>query len=136
MDVNEHERLSNIILRHKLKCFYCCSAVHNHSRDINNEQNSYPKMSVKQPLVCSWLVLLPINAKSGHGNWYINLVKIDTTYHITINKKFMNYTTLELCPLKITKINLKKFLQQLGAHLLFNSEDNDLTLTYFSFKNF
>jgi len=38
MDVNE-------------QCFYCCSTFHSHSRVFNNEQNSYPKMSVKQPLL-------------------------------------------------------------------------------------
>ena len=55
MDVNKHERLSNITLRHKLKLinntFYCCSTFHSHSRVFNNENNSYPIMSVKCLLV-------------------------------------------------------------------------------------
>jgi hypothetical protein len=36
MDVNQHERLSNItLIRHKLKqrkCLYCCYAFHSHNR--------------------------------------------------------------------------------------------------------
>jgi hypothetical protein len=41
MDVNKHERLSNITLkRHKLKLinntFYCCSTLHSHSGVFNN----------------------------------------------------------------------------------------------------
>jgi len=28
-----------------------------HSRVFNNENNSYPKMSVKRPLACSWYIL-------------------------------------------------------------------------------
>jgi hypothetical protein len=49
MDVNEHERLSSITLRQKVKYKYC-STFHSHSMVFNNEQNSYPKMSVKQPV--------------------------------------------------------------------------------------
>jgi hypothetical protein len=51
MDVNEHERLSNFTLRHKIKVkeqhFYCFYAYHSHSRVFNNENNSYPKICVK-----------------------------------------------------------------------------------------
>jgi hypothetical protein len=54
MDENEHDKLSNITLKHKLKFkeqhFYYCSVFHGHSNDFNNEHNSYPKMSVKQPV--------------------------------------------------------------------------------------
>jgi hypothetical protein len=41
-DIDEHERLSNISLLHKLReqCFYCCSTLHRHSRTFNNEQKS------------------------------------------------------------------------------------------------
>ena len=50
----------NITLQHKLKeeDFYCCSTFHNHSRVFNKENNSYPKMSVKRPLTCSWAELI------------------------------------------------------------------------------
>jgi hypothetical protein len=40
--VNQHERLFNITQR-----FYCCSTSHIHGRVFNNENNSYPKTSVK-----------------------------------------------------------------------------------------
>ena len=30
--------------------FYCCSTFHSHSSILNNEQNSYDKMVVKQPI--------------------------------------------------------------------------------------
>jgi len=36
MDVNEHDKLSNITLGQKYlvkeECFYCCSTFHSHSR--------------------------------------------------------------------------------------------------------
>ena len=54
IDVNEHERLSNIKLRYKIKekeqGFYCCPTFHSHSSVFNNEHNTHPKMSLKQPL--------------------------------------------------------------------------------------
>ena len=44
-------RLSNITLKTQIQvkeqCFYGCSAFNSHSGIYNNEQNSYPKMSVK-----------------------------------------------------------------------------------------
>jgi len=46
MDENDHERLFNFTLGHKLekqeKRFYCCCTFHSHSRPINNEHSSYP----------------------------------------------------------------------------------------------
>ena len=60
MDVNEHERLSNITFRQnnvKEQCFNCRFTVHSHSRVFNDEHNSYPKGSVKQPLAFTWVVL-------------------------------------------------------------------------------
>ena len=57
MGVNEHERLSNITIRHKLdnkeQRFYCYYIFHSRSRVFNNENNSYPKMSMKLHLVFS-----------------------------------------------------------------------------------
>ena len=53
MDVNEHERLSNITCRHKLKLkkkeqhFHCCSTFLSHSSVFNNRNNSYPKICMK-----------------------------------------------------------------------------------------
>ena len=49
MDVNEHERLSNITHSSKetaLSLLFC-------SRDFNNGHSSYHTMSVKRSLVCS-----------------------------------------------------------------------------------
>ena len=61
IDVSEYERLSNNTLGTKIKVkeqhFYCCSTLHSNSKVFNNEHNSYPKMSVKRPLACSWEVL-------------------------------------------------------------------------------
>jgi hypothetical protein len=56
IDVNEHQRLHNSSLRHKVKeqHFYCCFTFHSHSRVFNSEHNSYPKMSVKHSLACTW----------------------------------------------------------------------------------
>jgi hypothetical protein len=49
MDVNEHERLSNITLRDKIKNRDKTFIAILHFT-FNNDQNSYPKMSVKYPL--------------------------------------------------------------------------------------
>ena len=38
-------------------CFNIGVLQFSHSRVCNNEHNSYPKMSVKRPLVCRWAVL-------------------------------------------------------------------------------
>ena len=62
MDINEHERLSTITLKHTFKQrntqrLYWCCAFHSHSRVFNNYQNSYPKMSQKLSLIFSWAVL-------------------------------------------------------------------------------
>jgi len=51
VDVNEHERLSNFTLGHKLNketALLLLSTVHSHRQIFNNGQNSYRKMSVKQ----------------------------------------------------------------------------------------
>jgi hypothetical protein len=44
MNVNEHERLSNLNI-----CFYCCFTFKSHSSVSYNEHNSYSTMDVKQP---------------------------------------------------------------------------------------
>jgi hypothetical protein len=49
IDVDEHQRLSNFILRHKLKWknnSYCCFTLHSHSRDST--------MSVTRTLKWMW----------------------------------------------------------------------------------
>jgi hypothetical protein len=38
----------------KEQCFYCCSIFHSHRRVFNNKHNSYPKMSMNQPLTWNW----------------------------------------------------------------------------------
>jgi hypothetical protein len=38
-------------------CFLVDSPFHSHSRVFNIEHNSYPKMSIKQPLDWHWVVL-------------------------------------------------------------------------------
>jgi len=45
MDVNEHDKLSNITLRHRVKaqCFYCWSTFHSQSRVFINDNNSQSK---------------------------------------------------------------------------------------------
>ena len=51
MDVNEHERLSNTCRQIKVtEQHFRCSTFHNHKSVFNNENTSYPKLSVKQPL--------------------------------------------------------------------------------------
>ena len=56
------ERLSDLTLRHESKVrwqhFYCSYTFHSHCSVFNNEHNSYPKMSVKRSLTCSWVVLV------------------------------------------------------------------------------
>jgi len=52
MDVNEHERLQHHITQKLV--LYCCSTFQSHSIVFNTQHNSYPKMSVKQPIACSW----------------------------------------------------------------------------------
>ena len=37
MDVNKHERLSNITLKVKEQCFYCCSTFHSHNSFLDNQ---------------------------------------------------------------------------------------------------
>ena len=67
--VNEHERLSIFTLRHKLKkrnCFYCCSIFHCHSRVWTNVHNSYPKMCLYRPQVCSWVLHLFSPSSTNH----------------------------------------------------------------------
>jgi len=59
MDVNEHERLLKITLRHKFKqgnsvFITVRSAFQSHIKVFYSEHNSYTKTSVKQPLACSW----------------------------------------------------------------------------------
>jgi len=53
IDVSEYERLSNNTLGKKIKVkeqhFYCCSTFHSNSKVLNNEHNSYPKMSEAAP---------------------------------------------------------------------------------------
>ena len=52
MDVNDHERLSNITqYLGKEEYFNGSSSFHSHRRVFNNEHNSYQTMSVKLPLV-------------------------------------------------------------------------------------
>jgi hypothetical protein len=50
MDVNEHERISNVTLKTQFKvkewCFYSCSVFYSHSRVFNNVHSSYPTMIV------------------------------------------------------------------------------------------
>jgi hypothetical protein len=59
IDVNEHERLSNITQNlGKEQCFNYSSSFHNHRRIFNNEHNSYHTMNGKLPLVSIWEVLI------------------------------------------------------------------------------
>jgi len=54
MDVyNEHETIQHYTCKVKEQRFYCCSVFHSHSRVFNNEQTSYPKMSVQRSLEIS-----------------------------------------------------------------------------------
>ena len=56
MDINDRENIKLYTLtqvKAKEQHFYCCSTFHNHSRVFINENNSWPKMSVKQPLTCN-----------------------------------------------------------------------------------
>jgi hypothetical protein len=60
MDAREHVRLSNNTLTQikvKKQWLYCCSTFHSSCRPSNNEHKSYPKMSVKWLLDCSWTAL-------------------------------------------------------------------------------
>jgi hypothetical protein len=54
MDVNEHERLSNITLKHKLmqrnsSFIDIVPFTVSYSRGFKNKHSTYSKMSVKQP---------------------------------------------------------------------------------------
>jgi len=57
MNINEHERLSNLTLK-KEQRFYCCSTFYSHSRIFYTAQNACPNIGVKPPLACSWVVRL------------------------------------------------------------------------------
>jgi cytochrome c biogenesis factor len=57
MDVNEHDNLSSCKLGHKLKWRTALLLLF-YISVFSNEHNSYPKMSVKWPLVYSWTVVL------------------------------------------------------------------------------
>jgi len=55
MDVNEHERLSNITQNlGKEQCFNCSSLLHSQRRVFNNEHSSHHTLNGKLPL---WEVL-------------------------------------------------------------------------------
>jgi hypothetical protein len=43
-------------LRYKKSALIAGSIFHSHGRFVNNENNSYPKTSVKWSLACSWVV--------------------------------------------------------------------------------
>jgi type IV secretory pathway TraG/TraD family ATPase VirD4 len=59
MDVNDHERLSNITQNlGKEQYFNGSSSFHSHRRVFNNEHISYQTMSVKLPLVSIREVLI------------------------------------------------------------------------------
>jgi len=107
MDVNEPERLSNITLRHQVKeqHFYCCSTYHSQSKALNNELGSYPKMSMKQPLVCSWVVLFT----SGHKShiWASLLFRCYLVYRILFPK----------CRLSTRKQNTGEVILQISSSL-------------------
>jgi len=63
MDLRDYSTLRIDINSSKgtgLVLLFCVSVT------FNNEQNSYPKMSVKRPLAERYFLLLPINATSGH----------------------------------------------------------------------
>jgi hypothetical protein len=51
-NIIEQENYPTLHLHIKVKeqSYYSYSTFHSHSRVFNNEDNSYPKMSVKQPL--------------------------------------------------------------------------------------
>ena len=88
IDVNEHKKLSNITLRHKLKYnvlvkehhFYCCSTFNSIGRVFNNGNNPYHKMSMKRALTCSWAVLLTLVDK--HNIWASFLCCSDAIWFI------------------------------------------------------
>ena len=67
LDVNKLERLSKYNTWTQIKVtekhFFCPSRFHSHGMVFNNEHNSYPKMSVKQPLD---LLIMLINTTSIH----------------------------------------------------------------------
>ena len=54
MNVNEHERLSNITRRYKIKYrnIDFIAVLHFTVTVFNNEYDSYPKMRVTWPLAC------------------------------------------------------------------------------------
>ena len=65
MDVNEHEKLSNLTLRQAQSTAFI-AVLHFTVTVFNNKHNSYPKMSVKWPPACNWVVLF-----ISVDKWYI-----------------------------------------------------------------
>lgn len=55
IDENEHERLFNITVRHKQRSSAFIAILYCHSRVLNHELYSYPKMSVKWPLAMAYI---------------------------------------------------------------------------------
>ena len=76
MDVNEHYYIFTKT-EVKEQGFNCSSILQSHFRVFNNEHNSYPKMSFKLPLDCSWVALfnMCVEIKMNIKRWQEQVYK-------------------------------------------------------------
>jgi hypothetical protein len=97
MDVNEHERLSNITIRHKWKqrkCFYCQYAFQSHSKVFINDQ-FIPLKWMKWSPAYSCAILLTSDYKHYTGHLYC-LDVIWWIFSTRIQK--IDYAILQILP--------------------------------------
>jgi hypothetical protein len=76
--------------------FNCCSAFQSHNLVFNNEQNSFPKMRVKQTIACIWVVLFTSADKWLHLGIFVILMLLCVYNLISQMWKMYVLTDLEI----------------------------------------
>ena len=129
MDINEQGRLSTITIKDKFKQrntqrLYWCCAFHSHSRVFNNDQNSYPKMSEKRSLICSWAVFV---TSAGQHNIciFVAVLFMNVKYYIikpACSFYFLDWRNYLSCYMKRLMILLTYYLLLCGTFLYVNEK--------------
>jgi len=121
MDVNEHERLSIITqIKVKEQCFSCSSTFYSHSKVLNNdnENNSYAKMSVKQPLAYSWSVPIPVTVQPIFLRMYAWRVGKKGDFYVIFNSKAVFLWSCDGIFIKIINNVIIKFLEHISGVMI------------------